>query len=152
MLMSDSIAQLIEKMLDNNSDFLEIQRNVLANTVGCVPSQINYVITSRFTPERGYIVESRRGGGGYIRIRRVKLDKERYLMHMLAAAGEEIDHASVKVFLQNLCDNKLLSEREGVILSNCLSDRALCVVEAREDRDKLRASLLKIALLSLATI
>lgn len=152
MLMSDSIAQLIEKMLDNNSDFLEIQRNVLANTVGCVPSQINYVITSRFTPERGYIVESRRGGGGYIRIRRVKLDRERYLMHMLAAVGDNIDHASVKVFLQNLCDNELLEKREAVMLSNCLSDNALSMIEAKEDRDKLRASMLKIALLSLATI
>ena len=73
MLISDNIARLIEKMLDDGGGFAELKRNDLASQLGCVPSQINYVITSRFTPERGYITESRRGGGGYIKIVRVKL-------------------------------------------------------------------------------
>ena len=71
MLISDNIARLIEKMLDDGGGFAELKRNDLASQLGCVPSQINYVITSRFTPERGYITESRRGGGGYIKIVRV---------------------------------------------------------------------------------
>ena len=68
MLISDVIAKMIEDMLNENGGSLDIRRNELAGQVGCAPSQINYVITSRFTPERGYVIESRRGGGGYVRI------------------------------------------------------------------------------------
>ncbi|MGN0508698.1 MAG: CtsR family transcriptional regulator, partial [Ruminococcus sp.] len=75
MRMSDLVAEYIMQMLDEQNGSAEIQRNELAGNLGCVPSQINYVITSRFTPEQGYIVESRRGGGGYIRISRVKMDR-----------------------------------------------------------------------------
>ena len=65
MRMSDLVAQYILEMLEEQDGSAEIKRNELAGNLGCVPSQINYVITSRFTPEQGYIVESRRGGGGY---------------------------------------------------------------------------------------
>jgi transcriptional regulator CtsR len=75
MMLSDVIAQMIEEMLTAEGGSLELRRNDLAERVGCVPSQINYVITSRFTPERGYIIESRRGGGGYIRITKKAFDK-----------------------------------------------------------------------------
>lgn len=78
MRISDSVANYILQMLNDENGIAEIQRNELANTLGCVPSQINYVITSRFTPEQGYIVESRRGGGGYIRIIRREHDKIRF--------------------------------------------------------------------------
>ena len=71
MILSDHIAKLIEQMLEDGGGTTEVRRNDLAAKIGCVPSQINYVITSRFTPERGYVTESRRGGGGYIRIVRV---------------------------------------------------------------------------------
>ncbi len=64
---------------ENEDESVEIKRNELANTIGCVPSQINYVITSRFTPEQGYLVESQRGGGGYIRITRMSYNKESIL-------------------------------------------------------------------------
>ncbi|MBQ6932674.1 MAG: CtsR family transcriptional regulator, partial [Clostridia bacterium] len=70
MNISNTIAKLIMDMLEADGGSAEMQRNELAQLVGCVPSQINYVISSRFTPEQGYIVESRRGGGGYIRITR----------------------------------------------------------------------------------
>ena len=76
MRLSDLIASEINRMLDESEhNTAEIQRNDFASKIGCVPSQINYVISSRFIPEHGYIVESRRGGGGYIRIKRVVLDK-----------------------------------------------------------------------------
>ena len=65
--LSNAIAQMITDML-NEKDEIEFQRNLLAQDLGCVPSQINYVLSSRFTPERGFLVESRRGGGGCIRI------------------------------------------------------------------------------------
>ena len=88
MRISDLIAQYIMDMLeeDDSSDHsATIKRNELAETLGCVPSQINYVITSRFTPEQGYIVESRRGGGGYIKITRISMDKHTAVMHLMHA-------------------------------------------------------------------
>ena len=91
MRMSDLVAQYILEMLEEQNGSAEIQRNELAGNLGCVPSQINYVITSRFTPEQGYIVESRRGGGGFIRISRVKMDKGTALMHIVNSVGERLD-------------------------------------------------------------
>ena len=88
MRMSDLVAQHILAMLDEQNGNAEIRRNELANDLGCVPSQINYVITSRFTPEQGYIVESRRGGGGYIRITRVNMDKSSAIMHIVNSIGD----------------------------------------------------------------
>ena len=69
-MLADSIAKMIEEMLDQSHGILELQRNEMANRLGCVPSQISYVISSRFTPERGYVIESRRGGGGCRRLER----------------------------------------------------------------------------------
>ena len=90
--MSEQIARIIESLLEENGGELEIQRNKLAVTVGCVPSQINYVIASRFNPDRGYIVESRRGGGGYVKIKKVSFDsKTAVLMHALSAVGDLFD-------------------------------------------------------------
>ena len=91
MVLSDHIARLIEEMLEEGNGQAEVRRNDLAARIGCVPSQINYVITSRFTPERGYVTESRRGGGGYIRIVRVPMTKSSYLMHFFHAVGEVME-------------------------------------------------------------
>ncbi|MBQ7931308.1 MAG: CtsR family transcriptional regulator, partial [Clostridia bacterium] len=76
MLLSDHIARLINEMLEEGGGQAEVRRNDLAAKLGCVPSQINYVMSTRFSPERGYIVESRRGGNGYIRITRVQVDRQ----------------------------------------------------------------------------
>lgn len=121
MRISDSIALLIERMLTESDGYIEIQRNDLAGRLGCVPSQINYVITSRFTPERGYIIESRRGGGGYIRIIKKQMGKDEYLTHFLYAIGDSIDMASCTAFVKNLFDNELITEREKYIISGALS-------------------------------
>lgn len=116
MLISDVIAQLIEKMLAESGGSLELRRNDLAGKVGCVPSQINYVITSRFTPEQGYITESRRGGGGYIRIVKKQLHKNEYLMHFFQAIGEELDESSASAFIKNLADHLFITRREENII------------------------------------
>ena len=87
MNLSNAIAQMITEMLSEQSE-IEIQRNVLAQDLGCVPSQINYVLSSRFTPERGYIVESRRGGKGCIRITRVSCDKNTLIMKVIGSIGQ----------------------------------------------------------------
>ncbi|MGZ7238419.1 CtsR family transcriptional regulator, partial [Streptococcus pyogenes] len=82
---------MILEMLSSDGE-TEIRRNELSQCLGCVPSQINYVISSRFTPEQGYIVESRRGGGGYIKITRKKYDsKTAVLMHVVNSIGNSID-------------------------------------------------------------
>ena len=82
--LSDIIESFIKELLDaNNNDVIEIQRNILAQQFDCSPSQINYVLTTRFTNDRGYVVESRRGGGGYIRIFRVRSSMEDELKRIL---------------------------------------------------------------------
>jgi len=134
MAISDTIANMIEQMLAESGGSLEIKRNELAGRMGCVPSQINYVITSRFTPERGYIIESRRGGGGYIRIIQRRMDKNEYLMHFFHAVGDSLDSASASAFTNNLFANALISEREMRIIAASLS--------AMPD-DRLRAALMR---------
>ena len=84
---SDIIAGFIQQELDQAGGALELQRADLAQRFNCVPSQINYVMSTRFSPEHGYIVESRRGGGGYIRITRVQVDRQTLLMHVINSTG-----------------------------------------------------------------
>ena len=115
MLLSDHIARLINEMLEEGGGQAEVRRNDLAAKLGCVPSQINYVITSRFTPERGYVTESRRGGGGYIRIVRVQMTKNQYLMHFFQAVGKELGENEARVYLTNLAEHGCMTPREAAI-------------------------------------
>ena len=147
MLISDMIERIINEMLKENEGFAEFKRNDLALKFGCVPSQINYVITSRFTPEKGYIVESRRGGGGFIKITQVRFDKSSYIMHFINAVGDSIDYNTTKVFLSNLYNHDIISEREAQMILNITSDNLLR--EFTEKKDALRAAVLKNAVLSL---
>ncbi len=148
--MSEQIARIIEEMLEESGGVLELQRNKLAGDVGCVPSQINYVISSRFNHDRGYIVESRRGGGGYIKIRKISFDsKTAFLMHMLSAVGEEIDGMSAKAMLVSLYDNNLITERELSLMLVTLSDRALGKIMQGKSRDIVRADIMKSLILTL---
>ncbi len=89
---SDLIASFLQDSLDTAEDgVLEVQRSDLAQRFNCVPSQINYVMSTRFSPERGYIVESRRGGNGYIRITRVQVDRQTLMMHVINSLGDSVD-------------------------------------------------------------
>lgn len=148
--MSEQIARMIEKMLEESGGELELQRNKLAGDVGCVPSQINYVISSRFNHDRGYIVESRRGGGGYIKIRKISFDsKTAFLMHMLSAIGDSIDAMSAKAMLVSLYDNNLINQRELSLVLASTSDRALIRIMQGQSRDMVRADIMKSLVLSL---
>ena len=148
--MSEQIARMIESMLEESGGVLELQRNKLAGDVGCVPSQINYVISSRFNPDRGYIVESRRGGGGYIKIQKISFDsKTAFLMHMLSAIGESIDAMSAKAMLVSLYDNGLVTERELKLMLVSVSDRALIRIVQGKSRDVVRADIMKSLILTL---
>ena len=102
---SDLIAGFLQECLDETGDgVLEVQRGELAQRFNCVPSQINYVMSTRFSPERGYIVESRRGGNGYIRITRVQVDRETLLMHVINSLGDRVDLPSARAILGNLAE------------------------------------------------
>ncbi|MBE6687086.1 MAG: CtsR family transcriptional regulator [Ruminococcaceae bacterium] len=120
MLMSDIIANMIEEMIRENEGILELKRNDLAGKIGCVPSQINYVITSRFTPEKGYMIESRRGGGGYVRITKIQMSKDEYLMHFFHAIGESLDIQSAYAFTSSLKSNSAITQREENIIRSAL--------------------------------
>ena len=139
MMLSDMIAQMIEEMLAAEGGSLELRRNDLAERVGCVPSQINYVITSRFTPERGYVIESRRGGGGYIRITKKAFDKNQYLMHLFFGIGNTIDAKTCAACLRNLYAEEVVTAREVAIMNAALG---------LADSDVVRAELLKRMLLA----
>lgn len=144
---SDTIAEFINEMLKEDST-AELQRADLASRFGCVPSQINYVISTRFSPERGYIVESRRGGGGYIRIRRVQMDPKQLMMHTLNAIGNEIDFRSAQALLSNAVSSGAMSEAAARLMLSAISDTALKPVEPA-GRDTVRASILKQMILRL---
>ena len=149
--MTDKIASLIEKMLEENGGKLELQRNKLAGSVGCAPSQINYVITSRFGSERGYIVESRRGGGGYVKITNVSFNSaDAFLMHTLAAIGARIDAMSARAVVLSLLHEGYITEREAHLVYASVTDKTL-ESAGIDKRDELRADILRAFLLTLRT-
>jgi len=139
---SDIIAGFIDEMLSDSEGTAELQRAELANRFKCVPSQINYVISTRFSPEHGYIVESRRGGGGYIRIRRINMDAQILIMHTVNAIGDSIDSGTAAALLTNLKNAKAVSNNEIGLIISAISNNALRPV-VPEERDSVRASILK---------
>ncbi|CDC68988.1 MULTISPECIES: CtsR family transcriptional regulator [environmental samples] len=140
---SDLIASFLQESLEEaENGVLEVQRSDLAQRFNCVPSQINYVMSTRFSPERGYIVESRRGGNGYIRITRVQMDHQTLLMHVINSLGDEVDLASVRAILSNLVQSGTLEENMGRALLAAVGDKALAAVP-RDKRDHVRAAILK---------
>lgn len=147
--MSDLIADFIQESLKEADGVLELQRNDLAQRFNCVPSQINYVMSTRFSPEHGYIVESRRGGNGYIRITRVRVERPTLLMQVINSVGDRLDLASARAILSNLVISGAVEESVGQVLLTAIGDHALRPV-AQEDRDRLRASIFKQVLVQLA--
>ncbi|PWM46814.1 MAG: CtsR family transcriptional regulator [Clostridiales bacterium] len=149
MKQSDIISAFIKDLLESQNGIIELGRNELAQRFNVVPSQINYVITSRFTPEHGYIIESRRGGGGYIRIRQVEYsDKNAQIMHIINSIGKTLTNLDAALFLKNMEDNGYITLQTHRLIRAATSDNALSVVSPSE-RDEVRASILKNILLVL---
>ena len=148
MRMSDIVARHILEMLDECDGNAEIQRNELASVLGCVPSQINYVITSRFTPEQGYIVESRRGGGGYIRITRINTSTSTAIMHIVNSIGKRLDKVSAEIMINNMLQRSIINEGTARLLAAAMSERSYIEVP-QQSRDFVRASIFKNMLLTL---
>ena len=149
MLISEQIARLIEKMIEEGEGSANVRRNDLAESLGCVPSQISYVISSRFTPERGYVTESRRGGGGYIRIVRVPMTKNQYLTHFFYAVGNSISREEAMAYIRNLEENGVITEREARITAGAVSDRALEGIRDKDQRGATRADVMRQIIMAL---
>ena len=139
---SDIIAGFISEMLNDLGGTAELQRAELANRFNCVPSQINYVISTRFSPERGYIVESRRGGGGFIRITRVEMQPNQLIMHTVNTVGQSIDQNSAAALIRNLHQSKAISDSEARLMLSATSPNALRPALPQQQAE-LRASILK---------
>lgn len=147
MNLSNEIAKILIDMLEENGR-AEIKRNEFAQQLGCVPSQINYVISSRFTPERGYTVESQRGGGGYIKITRINYNtKEQILMHIINSIGDSIGEQSAKAIIINLNHREMLDAEKAKIMLAALNENCYKSVPP-EFRNKIRAAILKQMLLA----
>ena len=139
---SDIIAGFIDDIVGESGGTAELQRAELANRFGCVPSQINYVISTRFSPEHGYIVESRRGGNGYIRITRVVMEPEMLIMHTINAIGDRIDINTAAALIANLRQSGAVNESQSRLILSAVGNNALRPA-LPEGRDVLRASILK---------
>lgn len=148
MRMSDLVAKYIKDILEQQDGEVEIKRNELATTLGCVPSQINYVITSRFTPEQGYIVESRRGGGGYIRITRINTTRGGAIMHIVNSIGTALDKATAEIMLDNMLTRGIIEPRTAKLMAAAVGERAYLSVP-QQYRDSIRATVFKNMLLTL---
>ena len=139
---SDIIADFINCMInDKNDKEVIIQRNELADKFNCAPSQINYVLTTRFTSEKGYMIESRRGGGGYIIIKKIEYNnKEKQVEAINKAIGESLTYSAALLLLEHLYETNLITKRELEIVKISINDRTL---SNAEDKNKLRAEILK---------
>ena len=146
MRMSDIIEEFIKELFDEEKE-IEIQRNDLAQKFNCVPSQINYVISTRFKPSQGYYVESRRGGGGHITIRKVNNTKSDYLMHIIKNIGNTISSIEAEILISDFLTYDLVNTKEAKILRVATSDNVLEL--PKEYRDKVRANILKNILLNI---
>ena len=128
--LSDIIETMIKQMIEDNHGCATISRSLLAEQVNCVPSQITYVLTTRFTNGQGYLVESKRGGGGQIRIARIqRVSETDYLMHTINSLGDDLSQHQAEVYLQNFVDYGIIDEKLERIFRAALSDKALYRVE-----------------------
>lgn len=146
--LSDIIEQFIKAMFeDNDEQELQIQRNELANHFSCAPSQINYVLTTRFTSDRGYYIESRRGGGGCITIKHVELDQNKNLEQIInTQIGSSITYDGVVRIVDGLFESGVITEREAALMKAAVNDRGLILISGK---NKVRAEILKAMLMAI---
>lgn len=148
MRMSDIIEEFIKDLFeDDNNNFIEIQRNELAQHFNCVPSQINYVISTRFKPSQGYYVESKRGGGGNIKIKKISNTKSDYIMHIINNIGKTITVNEIDILLSDFLTYKAITAQEAKLLKVATSDNVLKL--DRDIKDEVRARIFKNMLLNI---
>lgn len=140
--LADHIEAHIKKMLKNSQDnSVELSRAQMADDFSCVPSQINYVLSTRFTLERGYIVESRRGGGGYIRVGHVQVhDNYTHAVSLLQSIGSELSEKQMENILVHLKDHHVISPAELQLIRGIVQQE---VGSISQGKSVLRASLVR---------
>ncbi|WP_285769189.1 CtsR family transcriptional regulator [Peribacillus sp. SI8-4] len=146
---SDVIETYLKQVLEiSQKDILEIKRSEIADKFQCVPSQINYVINTRFTIERGYVVESKRGGGGYIRIMKVESqDYVQLINQLLSLIGPRVTQSMAEGVITRLMNEEVINEREAKIMLSVI-DRSVIYIDL-PDRDELRARIITAMLTTL---
>lgn len=142
--LSKQIEEYIKALLaQEGAGVIELQRNMLSEYFHCVPSQINYVLRTRFTPVQGYMVETRRGGGGYVRIVSLQLEDDTDIQDALTATvGESMTQMSSEGLLTYLHQQGIISQREMALLNGIWTDRVLSGLD-KEQRDYVRASMMQ---------
>lgn len=140
--LSDIIEDFIKQMFNENRDnVIFIQRNELADQLRCAPSQINYVLTTRFTYERGYLIESKRGGGGHIAIKQLEINNSNKREELISQSiGDTITYHNANSLLNHLLESGFIEERECEIMRIAMNDRSLT---AADNKNKVRADILK---------
>lgn len=145
----DVIEEMIKKLVDENNGSCTINRSQLAERANCVPSQVTYVLTTRFSSGNGYIVESRRGGGGQITITRAQyMTGEDYLNRMIDSIGSDMTQQQAKNLLTSAVSCGAITAKEGTLIMTAVSDRALAKVEP-DVRSVVRADIIRNAILAL---
>ena len=144
---SDIIELFLKELIEQQNGELELKRNELAGHFNCAPSQINYVLATRFTVNRGYVVTSRKGGGGYIRITSIDMASNEYILHIINNIGERCSEAQCMQVLRGLYERELITKREAKIMSAAIKDELLG--DNIEEISHKRAEMLKEMMLEL---
>jgi len=151
MRLSDSIENFIKTLLNDESTEVELKRNELAEYFGCAPSQINYVLATRFSPDHGYLTESRRGGGGYIRIVRVVESSGQRLMYLInERIGDSLDEEECVRLISQLKEQRIVTSEEASLMASAVSARALGIPVPDTMKGALRARMMKSMLMTIA--
>ena len=151
MRLSDAIEQFIKELLNEEAPEVELKRNELAEYFGCAPSQINYVLATRFSPDHGYLTESRRGGGGYIRIVRVVQSGSQRLMYLVNdRIGDSIGEEECLRLISQLKEQRIVTADEAALMASAVSTRALSVPVPDVLKDAMRAKMMKSMLMTIA--
>lgn len=139
--LSDTIEQFIKTMMDEDVQ-IDLRRNELAQHFGCAPSQINYVLATRFSVDRGYLIESQRGGGGYVRIVRIKQRSDGNLLNvLLERIGNSVSEEEATGVISQLLSSEMISEREAKLMKAAVGRNALALPVSA--KDVLRASVMR---------
>ena len=152
MRLSDSIEQFIKELLNEESTEVELKRNELAEYFGCAPSQINYVLATRFSPDHGYLTESRRDGGGYIRIVRVVQAGSQRLMYLVNdRIGDSLGEEECLRLISQLKEQRIVTADEAALMASAVSTRALSVPVPDSLKNAMRAKMMKSMLMTIAS-
>ncbi len=139
--LSDTIEQFIKELMSGDTQ-IELRRNELAQHFGCAPSQINYVLATRFSVDHGYLIESRRGGGGYVRIVRMQIHgADDLLSTLLRRVGNAIEEEAALAIIQQLMESKLVTVKEAKLMGAAVSRSAMALPVTA--KDVLRASVMR---------